>query len=135
MTSPNQGYVFRYSHSAARMERILELLQMPHTRQELAEAAHIGVRGVQCYLTALMAETPRRIHVHDWRINSPGSPSAIYLVGDHKDKRKPRAKTNAERMRKRRADADVAIDHIQRQRLARIKPRRDAMTSALFGAA
>lgn len=135
MTTPNQGYTFRYSHSQARMDRILDLLKKPHTRQDLAEATHIGVRGVQSYLTALMAEEPRRIHVHDWRPNSPGSPSAVYLAGDHKDKRKPRARTAAERSRKRRQDADVAIDHIQRQRLQRIKPRRDPLTAAMFGPA
>lgn len=133
MTTLNQGYTFRYSHAAARMERILDLLQKPHTRQELAEATHIGVRGVQSYLTALMAETPRRIHVHDWRINSPGSPTAVYMAGDRKDKKKPRAMTAAERSRKRRKDPDVAIDHIQRLRLSRIAPRRDPMISALFG--
>jgi len=140
MTTPNQGYTFRYSHAAARMERILELLQKPHTRQELAEATSIGVRGVQSYLSALMAETPRRIHVHAWRPNSPGSPSAVYLAGDRKDKRKPARKEGAERMRshRRRQDPDVAIDHIQRQRLARIDargPRRDPMIAALFGPA
>lgn len=135
MTTPNQGYTFRYSHAAARMERILDLLQKPHTRQELAEATHIGVRGVQSYLTALMAEAPRRIHVHDWRPNSPGSPTAVYLAGDRKDKKKPRARTEAERSRKRRSDPDVAIDHIQRHRLSRIQPRRDPMIAALFGPA
>ena len=135
MTTPNQGYTFRYSHAAARMERILDLLQKPHTRQELAEATHIGVRGVQSYLTALMAEEPRRIHVHDWRPNSPGSPTAVYLVGNRKDKKKPRAMTAAERSRKRRADPEVAIDHIQRHRLSRMAPRRDPMIAALFGPA
>lgn len=140
MTAPNQGYVFRYSHAAARMERILELLKKPHTRKELAEATNIGVRGVQSYLTALMAEEPRRIHVHDWRTNSPGSPSAVYLIGNRKDKKKPRRKDGSERMRsqRRRQDPDVAIDHIQRQRLARINargPRRDPMIAALFGPA
>lgn len=134
-TKPNQGYTFRYTHSAARMERILELLKTPHTRQELAEASHIGVRGVQSYLAALMAENPRRIHVHDWRPNSPGSPSAVYLVGNKRDKKKPRAMTPGERSNKRRRDPDVAIDNIQRLRLARIKPRRDAMVAALFGQA
>lgn len=47
MTTPNQGYTFRYSHAAARMERILELLQKPHTRQELAEATHPAVAAMQ----------------------------------------------------------------------------------------
>lgn len=135
MTKPNQGYAFRYGPAAARMERILALLSKPHTRQELAEATHIGVRGVQSYLTALMAEKPRRIHVHDWRPNSPGSPTAVYLLGDKRDKKKPRAMTAAERSRRRRADADVAIDHILRQRLERTKPRRDPLTAAMFGPA
>lgn len=131
----SQGYTFRYSPSMTRMDRILALLKKPHTRQELAEASGIGVRGVQSYLTALMGQTPRPIHVHDWRRNSPGSPSAVYLCGNRPDKRRPRRMTAAERSRKRRNDADVAIDHIQRQRLKRIKPKRDAMTSAFFGAA
>lgn len=111
---------------------MLDLLQRPNTRGDLAQAASMSVRTVQSYLTALLAE-PRRIHVHDWRRNFPGSPSAVYLAGDKPDKKKPRRFTDAERSRRRRADPDIAIDHIQRQRLARIKPRRDPMVAALFG--
>lgn len=131
----SQGYTFRRQASQAKMDRMLELLTAPMTRAELAERMHISVRSVQSYLKALLAESTRRIYVHDWRPNSPGSPSAVYLCGNRPDKRRPRRMTAAECSRKRRNDADVAIDHIQRQRLKRIKPKRDAMTSAFFGAA
>lgn len=133
-TTPLQGYTFRYAPAADRMARILELLAKPHTRQQLAAATHIGVRGVQSYLTKLMAEEPRRIYVHDWQRNSPGSPSAIYKLGNRRDKPKPAAVSGAERSRRRRRNPEEAIRQMKQQRLARHRPRRDKLVAAFFGA-
>lgn len=134
MTHQNH-YAFRYTTSQQKMGRMLELLQAPHTRAELAEAMGLSTRAVQCYLAALLAETERRIHIHAWRKNSPGSPSAVYLAGAGKDRKKPKAETVAERSRRRRKDPDFSIDAMQRNRLGRMKPRRDPLVTALFGAA
>lgn len=135
MTKKFNGYTFSYGPSIARMDIVLKCLEQPRTRRELAEMTSVGVRAIQSYLSTLMAETPRRIHVCDWRKNTPGSPSAVYRVGNKPDKARPPAETGAARARKRRKDAEYVIDNIYRQRAARIKPRRDAMTTALFGAA
>lgn len=133
----NNGYTFKYAASLARLDRIVALLKKPMTRHQLAQAAGIGVRGLQAYLSALLAEEPRRIHICDWHRSHPGSPTAVYVAGAGKDKPAPKPLTNAERMRAIRArrDADEALDIIMAQRAARRKPRRDPMVAALFGPA
>lgn len=131
----NQNYAFRYTSSLSKIDRILAALDKPRDRTELAGMVGLSVRATTSYLSALLDESERRLHIHDWRRNSPGSPTPLYLAGAGKDKRKPRPMTGAERARKRRACPELAIDQIQRKRLARIKPRRDPLAAALFGAA
>jgi len=135
MTRHNQGYAFRYSTSLRRLDRLLELLQVPMTRHELADAMGLSVRAVQAYLTMLLAEQDRRIHIGDWRRASPGSPAPIYVAGPGKDKRKPRAFTASERSRKRYKCPEYAMDQMAINRAKRMRLQRDPLTAALFGVA
>lgn len=135
-TKPLNGYTFKNAASLARMARVLNLLEAPHTRSELAAATGIGINAMDRYLSALIDVRPKKIHICDWRSNSHGCPSPVYLVGDKPNKRRPRAMTSAERQRRcRERNPESLVVEQERKRLARTKPRRDAMTAALFGAA
>jgi predicted ArsR family transcriptional regulator len=136
MTLHYQNYTFRNEASQARMVKVMELLKLPHTRDELAEALSISKNAMHAYLLALMTEAPRKIHIHDWRRNSPGSPTPIYLVGDLPNKRRPMVMSNAQKKRKSRANnPERALDEIHAKRAARAKVQRDPLTAALFGKA
>lgn len=136
MSKPNQGYAFTNEASLRKIDAILTALEQPKTRAELAEAVGLSIRAVQSYLKMLLAEETRRVHISDWRPNSPGSPSAVYVAKPGgRDKRKPRAMTAGERSKKRYRDAEFAITQAGLARVKRMKMARDPMTAAFFGAA
>lgn len=128
------GYTFRNAASRARLERVLKLLAAPHTKLELAEATNIGHNAMKHYLNALKADG--KIYIFAWQPNSPGSPSPIYLAGEGKDKRRPRAMTAAQKTRAHRLRSPESfVIEMERKRLQRIKPAADPLAVALFGVA
>lgn len=135
MSKPNQGYAFRYETSLRKVDAILAALEQPKTRGELADAVGLSVRAVQSYLAMLLDKKNQRIRIQDWRPNSPGSPSAVYIAGAGRNKRKPRAMTAGERSKKRYQCAEFAIQQMHINRMKRMKLARDPLTAALFGAA
>lgn len=135
VTIKNQGYTFRYATSAARIERILELLQTPMTQPQLAAAAGMSERTAKCYVAHLLNERPRRIRVYDWQPNSPGSPTMVLIAGRGPNKPKPKPMTALERSLKRRKDPEVCFDQMMAKRASRRAPRRDPLVAAMFGAA
>ena len=134
-TTKNQGYAFNKPASLARIERIIKLLETPMTKAELAAAAAISERGITSYVHHLLTERPRRIHIHDWRPNSPGSPTMVLIAGNGTNKRRPPRMTPSERSLKRRKDPEVCLQQLMYKRAARRTPRRDALSAAMFGEA
>ena len=133
-TKHQQGYTFAKQATQIRMARLLELLKTPHTRAELSEALACSIRTTQVYLAALLGE--KRIHIADWRRNSPGEPSPIYLLGNEPHKHRPRKFTQAQRIdRYRQNHPEVEFNATMRKRLARAVPRRDPLVAAFFGGA
>lgn len=127
------GYTFRNAASLARIGRMLELLQAPHTRAELAVATGVGIGAMGRYLTALKAD--KRIHICDWRKNAPGSPSPVYLVGNKPNKRRPRPLTAAEKAKRcRDRNPERQVERAMARRLERLEIRPDPLAVALFGA-
>lgn len=131
----NQGYAFRYASTAARIDRILELLKTPMTQPQLAVAAGMSERTAKCYVAHLLNERPKRIHVHDWLPNSPGSPTMVLIAGRGPNKPKPKPMTASARSLKRRECPEACFDQMMAQRAARLAPRRDPLVAAMFGAA
>lgn len=135
MTKPINGN-YTFARAGAKLDRVISLLTNPLCRDELAEAMGMSERGVQYYLTALMNEPVRRIHIKGWRRNTGGAFSARYVAGPGKDAQKPPALTGAQKYRRYiNNNPEAALNSAARKRLARHKPKRDAMTAALFGAA
>ena len=134
MTKNPNGYTFERGTSRQRADKILQALAQPRTRHELTGLVHASLPTVQIYLSALLAA--KAIHITDWRRNSPGSPTPVYLAGRGVNKARPKVKSPAERARSyRQRNPERVIADIERLRLARMKPRRDSLTSALYGAA
>ena len=84
-------------------QRILDVLlrEVPMSDVEIARIAFVSHRSVKEYLRDLHAE--RVIHIHEWRSNSPGSPTRVWVIGNGEDAQKPARLTSAERRRKDRA--------------------------------
>lgn len=135
LKAKNQGYAFNKPASVARINRIIELLATPMTPAELAAAAAISERGIRSYVNHLLTERPRRIHIHAWRPNSPGSPTMVLIAGNGQNKRRPPRMTATERSLKRRQDPEVCLQQLMYKRAARRRPHRDQLSAAMFGAA
>ena len=133
MTQHQNRYAFTRDAAKIRMERMLALLEVPMTRGELAQRLSCTVRTAQVYLA--MLHEARRIHVHGWRPNHPGSPSALYLVGDKPDKRKPKPLNNHHKAKLyRERNPEKCLQATLKKRADRAKPKRDPLVAAFFGA-
>jgi DNA-binding Lrp family transcriptional regulator len=129
------------------MPRLLAALEAGRgTQRELQERSGLSIGSVSRHLTALLAETPRRIRIVRWRRHPHGGPfEAVYALrrphGRCTDAPMPTRLTEAEKSARyrERARRSGDWDDVMARRRAdywtrRRKPRRDAMITALFGA-
>ena len=112
MTKPNQGYAFRYGPAAARMERILALLEFEPrgTVAQVADKLGLSTLAVDGAMRRLHRGRPKQVYVIGWqrRIGKLGGRmAAIYAKGSRPDAQKPdlsrvQAEAEARRSEKRR---------------------------------
>jgi len=136
MRSPSSIERYRLDSTAAqiRIGRFLATLAEPRTRNELAELLHCSTKTAQIYLGFLMED--QRIHVHDWRRDHPGTPSAVYLAGPGVNKARPRAQTPRQKGRRyRERHPDRCVEVVMRKRIKRLEPQRSDDVAMPFGAA
>lgn len=97
-----------YVHEPARrkIERIVELLELPMIWTEVAEALHCHPSTASRYLWHLARQPmPRRIHVHAWVDDEKTLRKIpVFKAGNGTNKRKPPALTDAEKFQRIQAD-------------------------------
>lgn len=99
--------------------RVLEALErgIPLSMKEIGEIAHVSPRSVREYLQHLRAAN--EAHIAEWRDNSPGSPTPLWVLGTGEDAEKPVPMTDAERHRRDRAKDGVSELEAARKRAKR----------------
>lgn len=99
--------------------RVLEALErgIPLSMKEIGEIACVSPRCVREYLRELKSEGKARIA--EWRDNSPGSPTPLWVLGTGEDAEKPVPVTEAERRRRDRAKDGVKELEAARKRAKR----------------
>ena len=105
------------------LAKVLALLQTPMDVHQLAEYVHLSPANVRRYVRILHMEAPKRVYVHSWRKNSPGSPTRIFAAGDLEDAPKPVPFTGAEIRSRLREDPERRAREAARKRTDRIKAR------------
>ena len=133
MTDLN-GYTFARSSSQTKRDRLLALLKAGGTAAQLGANLGLQKNAVLRYIEAARRDGVK-IRVSVWSPNSPGSPSPVYKLGARPDASKPAPVPLVERKRRHRAKDGVAEAEAMAKRAKRLKPWRDPMTAALFGAA
>ena len=132
---PANGYTLEKAASNAKMMRMLELLETPRSAIELAESLACAKRTANAYLAMLRA-VKGTVRIGGWRRNAYGEPSPLYVLGSTPDAERPRAYTDRQKhARYIKRHPEAAVNSMMRKRAARAKPKRDALTAALFGAA
>jgi predicted ArsR family transcriptional regulator len=85
---------------------LADALARPQSADELAESCRCSPAYVRKYLAILMAEAPRRIHLHVWRRHEGRGPlTKVYAAGDKRDAPRPHL-TASERFQELKANAD-----------------------------
>lgn len=116
-------------------QRILNVLEreFPISDTELARIASVSQRSVKEYLRDLHAEN--LVHVAEWRVNSPGSPTRLWKFGPGDDATKPAPLTSAERRRRDREQPGAKEREAEmkrnRRRLDNLKGK--SLTASLLG--
>lgn len=65
---------------------LIDALARPQTVEELTESCNCSAAYVRKYLAILMAETPRRVHIHEWRRPDGRGPLAkVFAAGERRD--------------------------------------------------
>lgn len=105
--------------------RILKALAElgPMTKHQIAETCFVATRNVNEYLNIMYEDL--EVYIHSWvRTGTGGGPwMKVWAAGCEKDAKRPRARTPAERARKRREDPEVAIDELLQKRAKRFNER------------
>ncbi len=128
---------FRRAPAVAKIARIEALLRAEAlTVLQLAERLHVTKKTAMTYMQHLRPQ----LHIACWDTSRPGTPAPAYAWGEGKDAKRPRAKTDREnsanyrrRLREERPEAWIA--KANRERAARLRPRRDTLVAAFFGGA
>jgi hypothetical protein len=99
--------------------RVLEALErgIPLSQIEIGGIAYVSPRSVREYLQHLRATNEARIA--EWRDNSPGSPTPLWMLGSGEDAPKPTPMTSAECRRRSRAKDGVSELEAARKRAKR----------------
>lgn len=111
-----------------------EFLRSPEDLEvhHLAEALHMSGRNIRQYIGYLMQT--EQIHIGSWRSRESWGPVKRYRLGPGRDAPRPRPRTSAElSARHRKNNPNRGLKDMMVKRLQHLKPRRDPMTSALFG--
>lgn len=128
---------FERSPAVARLARIEALLRAESlTVLQLSERLHVSKKTAQTYKQHLAPH----LYIARWDTSRPGQPAPAFAWGQRKDAKRPVPMTAKEkgaayrkRLRQKRPEAWIA--KANRERAARLRPRRDALVAAFFGAA
>lgn len=132
----NPNFTFKTPRAQANIEKIRQKFLLSPEDMEVSEVAALlfmTERNVSQYVEYLRGI--QRLHVGSWRRRTSWGPVRKYRWGPGKDAPRPEPYTKAElSKRHRKANPERAVDKLMQTRKSRLKPQRDPLTSALFGA-
>lgn len=118
----------------SRRHLVVEALTKPQTVADLTASCRCSASYVRKHLTILLAETPRRVYVKEWRRpEGPGGLAPVYAAGSRPDAAKPKI-TQAQRFKELKADKDKHQRALLLRRLAAARRRMRKKPQTVFAA-
>jgi AraC-like DNA-binding protein len=113
---------------------LITALTPPRSVDELTKVCHCSPAYVRKYLAILMAESPRRIYIHEWRRpDGPGPLAKVFAAGDKLDAPRLRLTTSA-RFQELKADKEKHERNLKLRRLSAARRRTRKKPQNVFSA-
>lgn len=113
---------------------LVKALATPQSAADLALVCRCSMTYVRKHMAMLMAETPRRIYVKEWRRpDGPGGLAMVYAAGTRRDAKKPNI-TQAQRFEELKADPEKHKRSLELRQLATARRKMRGKPQNIFAA-